>query len=89
MPQVDKPWELSEAEQVAILEQPIDPEEEEEGDEDAEEDATTLGFDDERDDEERADGYGIDPDTGVVPCECACWPCRHNNPRGGDDTADN
>jgi len=77
-----KPWDdLTEAEQVALLQGPPEDEDEDEFDEDDEEDATTLGFDDERDDDERADGYGVDLETGVVPCECAMWPCRHNNPR--------
>lgn len=47
----------------------------------AEEEMPVEEFDDERDPEERADGYDIDENTGYVSCECRMFPCVHNNPR--------
>jgi hypothetical protein len=73
----------------SLQEDPADEDELEYEDEDDDDDACTLGYDDERDPEERADGYGMDEETGVVPCECGVWPCRHNNPRPDGETLAN
>jgi len=50
--------------------------------EETEEELPSEEYDDERDIEERADGYPVDEnDDDRVLCACSIHPCIHNNPR--------